>query len=79
MAIKIKSVKQSAEVVKQIELIVKQTGTNYMDAVIHYCEKFNVDIEVAASIIRNNPVLKTNIQLEAEDLNFLPKQARLPT
>lgn len=76
--VKIKSIKSSAEFIRNIEQIVRDTGTDYMDAIIHYCEKNNIEIDVAASVVRNNPYLKSHIQLQAENLNFLPKQARLP-
>ncbi len=77
MQVKIKSIKSSAEFVKQIETIVKEHNLEYMDAVIHYCEKNNIELEVAAAVVRGNPHLKSNIQLEAEGLNFLPKRAKL--
>ena len=54
-----------------IEEIVYMKDISYMDAIIEYCEQNEVEIEVAASLIWNN--LKSKIQLEAEDLNFLPK------
>lgn len=61
-----------------IESIVCELRTNYMDAVVHYCEINNVDIETAASIIKNNGKIKAIIQNEGEDLNLLPKTAKLP-
>jgi hypothetical protein len=54
-----------------IEEIVYMKDISYMDAIIEYCDTNDVEIEVAASLISNN--LKSKIQLEAEDLNFLPK------
>ena len=61
-----------------IEEIVYMKDISYMDAIIEYCEQNEVEIEVAASLISNN--LKSKIQLEAEDLNFLPRSntTRLP-
>lgn len=63
---------------KEIELLVKKHRLNYMDAVIHYCEKNNVEIEVAASMITGNHRIKSCIQNEGEELNFLPRTAKLP-
>lgn len=54
-----------------IEEIVYMKDVSYMDAVLLYCEENNVEIEVAASLINNN--IKYQIQLEAEELHFLPK------
>jgi hypothetical protein len=48
----------------------------YMDAVVWYCERENIEVEVAAKLI--SAVLKSKIEAEAQDLNFLPKTAKLP-
>lgn len=62
---------------KEIERIVSTFDIDYMDAVIHFCEKNNIELETAASIIRSNLKIKSKLQLEAENLNFLPKSAKL--
>jgi len=64
--------------VQQIDAIVKEYNIDYMDAVIHFCEKNNIEIETAASIIKSNQRIKSRLQHEAEDLHFLPKRAKLP-
>lgn len=61
-----------------IESIVCELRTDYMDAVVHYCEKHDIELETAASIIKSNSKIKAIIQNEAEDLHLLPKTARLP-
>lgn len=50
----------------------------YIDAVMYFCEKNGVDIETAASLIKSNAKLKASIQVEAENLNYLPKTKQLP-
>lgn len=62
----------------EIDFLVKQHGLNYMDAILFFCEKNNVEIEVAASMIKSNLRIKSQLQHEGEELNFLPKTARLP-
>lgn len=62
----------------EIERIVRNFNLEYMDAVIYYCEKNNIEVETAASIIRSNLKIKSKLQIEAENLNFLPKSAKLP-
>jgi|APGre2960657404_1045060.scaffolds.fasta_scaffold366829_1 hypothetical protein len=64
--------------IKEIENLVKTYNLDYMDAVVHLCEKNNIEIEAAASIIKNNIKIKAKLQATAEDLNYLPKSARLP-
>ncbi len=68
----------SEKFIKEIERIVNTYDIEYMDAVIHFCEKNNIEVETAASIIRSNLKIKSKLQLEAENLNFLPKSAKLP-
>lgn len=61
-----------------IETLVVELKTDYMDAIVHYCDKNNIEIETVASIIRSNSKFKAIIQNEGEDLNLLPKTAKLP-
>ena len=42
-----------------------------MDAVLMYCEETGLEVEIAAKLV-SGP-LKSKIQLEAEELHFLPK------
>lgn len=68
----------SEKFIKEIENLVSKYDLDYMDAVVHYCEKNNIEIEAAAGIIRSNLRIKARLQDEAEELNFLPKRAKLP-
>ena len=49
---------------------------DHMDAVTSYCERNNLEIEVAASLI--NESLKSIIEGEAMELRFLPRGGKLP-
>lgn len=62
---------------REIESI-RSKGVDYMDAVLHYCEKNDVEIESVAKYIKKNVVLKAKLQEEAEELNYLQKISRLP-
>jgi hypothetical protein len=66
------------EFTKEIEKLVLTRKMEYIDAVIYFCEQKGLDVESAASLIRNNSKLKASIQLEAEKLNYLPKTTQLP-
>lgn len=61
-----------------IELLVEKKSIPYMDAIIMHCENTGLEVELAAKLISTS--LKAKIQLEAEELNFLPKSntAKLP-
>ena len=49
-----------------------------IDAVIHWCEVNTIEIEMVADLIKKDPLMTSKIQIEAENLNFLKKHARLP-
>ena len=49
---------------------------DHMDAIATYCEKHNLEIEVAASLI--NDSLKSIIEGEAMELRYLPRGGKLP-
>lgn len=63
---------------KEVEVLVNSHNLNYMDAVVFFCEKNDIEVETAASMIRSNQRIKSHIQTEGEALNFLPKTAKLP-
>lgn len=50
----------------------------YIDAVVYWCEKNNVEVEYAAALIKKDSVILSQIQTEAENLNILKKTAKLP-
>ena len=66
------------EFTKEIEKLVSEKKMEYIDAVMYFCDKNGVDIETAASLIKSNAKLKASIQVEAENLNYLPKTKQLP-
>lgn len=65
------------DITKEIEKLTR-SGTDIIDAVVHVCAKHNIDIETAASLIKKDAVLKSKLQMEAENLNILKRSARLP-
>ena len=71
-------IKNNADFIKEVDSLVIQHKIDYIDAVVLYCEKHGIEIEVAASIIKNNGNIKSKIQAEAETLNFLPRTSKLP-
>jgi hypothetical protein len=61
-----------------VESLVQKKRISYIEAAILYCESNGVDVEAAASIIGNDKMMTSKIEIEAENLNFLKKSARLP-
>ena len=64
-------------IVKEIQSFIDK-GVPYIDAVVEYAEKNEVEIEVIGQMIRSSPILKAKIQYEAEELNMMDKTVRLP-
>ena len=76
---KINNVKSSAEFIMEIETIVRDKNIEYIEAIILYCEKNNLEVETVATIIKQNQVIKSKVQHEAENLNMVKRTgARLP-
>ena len=59
-----------------IEQIVKDTELSYMDAVLDYAKKSELEPEAMAKML--NQSIKDKIEVEAQDLNMLKKSAKLP-
>jgi len=64
-------------IVKEIQAFIDK-GVPYIDAVVEYAEKNEVEIEVIGQMIKSSPILKAKIQYEAEELNMMDKTDRLP-
>ena len=59
-----------------IEQIVQTKHISYMDACIDYCKEKEIEPNSIARLV--NKSLKQKIQMEAEQLHFLPKTNSLP-
>jgi len=60
----------------KIEEIVSKGGITYMDAILDYCEKHQMEPDAIAPLI--SKPLKEKIEADARELNYLPKVATLP-
>ena len=61
----------------EIENLVATTDLNYIEAIVEYCKKTGLEIEMAATLVSAN--LKSKIQENAVNLNLLKeKGSRLP-
>jgi hypothetical protein len=60
---------------QEIESLVQiNADMNYIDAIIHFCELNNIDLESVPKLI--SKPLKEKIKYEAMELNFLKKTSR---
>lgn len=55
----------------EIEKIVEDKQLSYIDAILHFCEKTGMEIELIGLLVSGT--LKSKIEIEAEELHFLPK------
>ena len=59
-----------------IEKKVKEFDMTYLDALLDYCEKYQLEPEMVKPLITKS--LKEKVEVDARNLNFLPKVAQLP-
>ena len=60
-----------------LEKFVLETGESYIDAIVHYCNKHQLEIEVIPKLL--NKVIRSKIEAEASSLNLLKeKLCQLP-
>jgi len=62
----------------EIEKIVAEEGMNYIDAICHYCEINNIEVDSITKLV--SKPLKERLKYDAINLNFMKKtsRARLP-
>lgn len=72
-----KQFKTSADFSMYIEKSAKRTGSGYIDVLVDYCLKQEIEIESVKKLLTTS--LKEKIQVEAEELNLLKvKSGKLP-
>ena len=59
-----------------IEQMVQTKHISYMDACLEYCKEKEIEPNSIARLV--NTALKQKIQMEADELHFLPKTTSLP-
>ena len=60
---------------QEVETLVQvNKDMNYIDAIIHFCEKNSIDLESVPKLIPKP--LKEKIKYEASELNFLKRSSR---
>ncbi len=61
-----------AEAIENLVLV--NADMNYIDAIIHFCEQNNIDVESVPKLI--SKPLKEKIKYDAQQLNFMKKTSR---
>ena len=55
-------------------LVLENKDMNYIDAIVFFCEKNNIDVESVPKLI--SKPLKEKIKYDAQQLNFMKKSSR---
>lgn len=65
-----------AEFSNMIIELAEQMDTSVMDTIVHHCERSGMEIDVASTLVSS--ALKSKIREEAQELNLLKKNSKLP-
>lgn len=60
-----------AKAIKEIESLVFNKGLSYIDAIVYYSEKNDIEIESMAIIAKKSIKIKNALQREGELLNLI--------
>ena len=55
-------------------LVLENKDMNYIDAIVHFCDKNSIDVESVPKLI--SKPLKEKIKYDAQQLNFMKKTSR---
>ena len=55
-------------------LVLENKEMNYIDAIVHFCDENNIDVESVPKLI--SKPLKEKIKYDAQQLNFMKKTSR---
>jgi hypothetical protein len=75
---KLNTILKADNVLAEIEEAVTKHKIGYIDAIVDYCERRGIEVEAVAAVIKGNSKIKARLQEQAEELNYLPKRAKLP-
>ena len=65
----------STKFIQEIEKLVQDNlDMNYIDAIVHFCDKNSIDLESVPKLITKP--LKEKLKYEAMELNFLKRSSR---
>ena len=60
----------------KIEKMAVNMGISHLDAIFHYCDVEDIDMDIVPKLV--NKSLQDKLEVEARELNFLPKLGSLP-
>ena len=70
--------KSKEEVVLEEVIALTNKDVNLIDALIHYANENDMEVELVGEIVRRSVILKAMVAEDAEKLNLIEKRAKLP-
>ena len=67
-----------AQIASEIDDLVDDLDCDYVEGILLYCEKNNIEIEAIADYIKKNAALRANLEKDAEKLHYIKAVTRLP-
>lgn len=65
------------ETIQKIETLVSDLKIGYLEAILYYCDKYSIEIESIAPLIKRDSDFKWKLFYECEKLNLVEKQKNL--
>jgi len=66
------------KIITEITDLAKHPSSTLMDAILHYSERNDIEIEVIANIVKSAPGIKSLLKDEAMKINMVEKETTLP-
>ena len=64
----------TAKISQEVEKIAFDNSMNYIDAIVHYCESNEIELESVPKLI--SKPLKEKLKYDAQKLNYMKKTSR---
>ena len=70
--------KDRDEFAKEVISLAETKGMDYMEAIIDICNRTGLDVETAATLVKDNVTIRARLREEGENQGLLVKLGRLP-
>lgn len=71
---KVNSIRSASEFALELNKLVDNHNLDLMDAIMLYVSKNNIEIDVVASLVKQNPSIKSRLYDECEIVNLVEKK-----
>jgi hypothetical protein len=75
--VELRNILTSTQLSEEIENLVEDLDIPYMDALLLFAERRDIEVETIATLVKQSSNLESKLRDEAEALNLVEKTARL--